>query len=154
MLSPDPTDENDERAESEGGDDRSQRRDSEIDVTVAVRALTNPVNQFSETEDARPSHDRGRRQPTERGSDTNRTSESDDYHVRIHRFEDEVVVVGDVPGVGGDELFVGLDEEFPALIVVVNETVVDHVSLPENVTTGYRGDAEKRRSARPPSTVR
>ncbi|WP_458190218.1 gas vesicle protein GvpH [Haladaptatus sp. NG-WS-4] len=137
------TDEDDDEcAESGGKDDQSEQRDSEIDLGATIRSLTDLVNELTETEDASPDH--GRRRQTEHGSETNATNTTNTtsatdrvngYQVRTRRFESDVLVVADLPGVGVDDLFVGINDELPTLIVVVNGSIVEHVSLPENVTT-------------------
>ncbi|WP_458207054.1 gas vesicle protein GvpH [Haladaptatus sp. NG-SE-30] len=113
-------------------DDQSQHRNSEIDIQTAIQILTDLVNELTDTEEQQTSSGQDSRQSTAHGSETDRSARLDEYHVHTYRSEDELRVVADLPGVGEDELFVGIDRELPALIVVVNETIVDHVSLPEN----------------------
>lgn len=52
------------------------------------------------------------------------------YHVSTSRKEDEIAVTADLPGVSKDDLSVGFDLRRSALVIAVEGTVVERVSLP------------------------
>lgn len=124
----------DDGASGDGGD----RRGIRIEFGLSLRDLLGGL--LGDSAGGRPgagSRPAGRptdRTPTSSGS----TEESDgeapaapvDAHLETYRDGDELTVVADLPGVEYEDVAAGIAEGTNDLVVLVDETVVERVSLP------------------------
>ncbi|MFC7156014.1 gas vesicle protein GvpH [Halomarina halobia] len=143
MTDPDSADDGNERTNAETSDgERSNRRGTGFRLEVGLRSITDLLNGLVDV-DVSHLDEEGRQHPigerrerrgvSRRPSsrvDADGSSDADDYHVETYRYDGELVVVADLPGVDEDDLLVGLDERSNDLVIAVRDRVVERLSLP------------------------
>ncbi|WP_458206608.1 gas vesicle protein GvpH [Haladaptatus sp. NG-SE-30] len=134
-------------------DDDSGRHGSSIRLEIGLQSVTDLVNGLVDVDVSNPPREsdgrgddeqrRANRKPRARwskpirprpgreqtGSDTTQDI-SDSYHVTAHQSDDTITIVADLPGVGKDDLAVGLGKDPDAFVIAVDGTVVRRVPLP------------------------
>ena len=123
----------DETEEHRGtGHVRGDRSRIDYDVSIGTGFGIEDLRDRPDRRLGRPRGDRPRRRSQrERRSESRSGSESQsDYHVTTREEEDGLVVIGDLPGVGVDELTVGFERGGQTLVVAVEDVSEGRVSLP------------------------
>ncbi|WP_101295446.1 gas vesicle protein GvpH [Halegenticoccus soli] len=142
MTDPDPTDDENERANPESSDDRRERP-SGIRLEIGLRPITDLLSGIVDVSHRPIEGDPDRGRPADRGewtgyeggstdstTGTDGTAGAQGYHVETYTSGDEMTVVADLPGVEKDDLSVGLSEKTNSLVIAVRGRVVRRVSLP------------------------
>lgn len=153
MTDSDPRDD-EERPPADSPDSEPSREEfTGIRLDIGLTSVTDLVNSLLDADASRPTQDHPRRRPDGPGKvgrkrddpppspgdagigdaepeDAAGAAETDKYHVRTHESDDELTVVADLPGVDEEDLSVGLTDGEDILVIAVDGTPVDRVTLP------------------------